>query len=200
MSSDGVDRRRRRFLVQTTSVVGGAGIAAGIVPFVGSMSISARARAVGAPVEADISKLKEGQKLALEWRGQPVWVVRRSPRMMESLSTVRSRLADPDSEASAQPLYAETPYRARESQPAVLVFIPVCTHLGCIPSFRPEVRPADLGDDWLGGFFCACHGSRYDLAARVFQGQPAPLNMAIPPYRYISQNRLLIGEDETGSD
>lgn len=200
MSSDGVDRRRRRFLVQTTSVVGGAGIAAGIVPFVGSMSISARARAVGAPVEADISKLEEGQKLALEWRGQPVWVVRRSPRMMESLSTIRSRLADPDSEASAQPLYAENPYRARESQPAVLVFIPVCTHLGCIPSFRPEVRPADLGDDWLGGFFCPCHGSRYDLAARVFQGQPAPLNMAIPPYRYISQNRLLIGEDETGSD
>lgn len=200
MSSDGVDRRRRRFLVKTTSAVGAAGIAAGTVPFLGSMSISARARAVGAPVEADISKLAEGQKLALEWRGNPIWLVRRSPRMMDSLSTIRSRLADPDSEASAQPLYAENPCRARESQPAVLVFIPVCTHLGCIPSFRPEVRPADLGDDWLGGFFCPCHGSRYDLAARVFEGQPAPLNMAIPPYRYISPNRLVIGEDEAGSE
>jgi ubiquinol-cytochrome c reductase iron-sulfur subunit len=196
MSIDTIGQGRRRFLVQSTSVIGGAGIVAAAVPFVNSMSISARARAVGAPVEVDIGKLEAGRKLALEWRGQPVWVVYRTDRMMGSLETLRPQLADPESEASEQPAYAGNPVRARASHPAILVFIPICTHLGCIPSYRPEVRPADLGQDWLGGFFCPCHGSRYDLAARVYRGQPAPSNMAVPPYTYMSDTRLLIGEDD----
>lgn len=196
MSNDKMGHGRRRFLVRSTSVVGGAGILAAAVPLVDSMSISARARAVGAPVEVDIRKLEPGRRLAVEWRGQPVWVIHRTAQMMESLETLRPKLADPESGASAQPAYAGNPVRARASHPRILVFIPICTHLGCIPSYRPEVRPADLGEDWLGGFFCPCHGSRYDLAARVYRSQPAPRNMAVPPYAYLSDTRLLIGEDD----
>jgi len=198
MTSDHADRRRRRFLTQATAVVGATGVTAGMVPFVRSMSISARARAIGAPVEADVGKLAPGQKVTYEWRGQPVWIVNRTPRMLETLTGIQPLLADPESNASEQPSYAANRFRARESRPEILVFIAICTHLGCVPGYRPEEGPSDLGDDWPGGFFCPCHGSRYDLAARVFRGQPAPRNMAVPPYMYLSDVRIVIGDDGTG--
>jgi len=196
MASQEVDRDRRRFLTGATTVVGGAGLAVGIVPFVQSMSISARAQAAGAPVEVDIQLLDPGQRMTFEWRGQPVWVVRRTERMLESLEDVEPRLADPESQMSEQPEYAQNRYRSRE--PEVLVIVGVCTHLGCSPTFRPEPAPADLGQEWLGGFFCACHGSRYDLAGRVYNNQPAPLNMPVPPHTFADNgSTLVIGEDET---
>lgn len=197
MDSDELDTSRRRFLTQATWVVGGAGIAAAIVPFVASMSTSARAQAAGSPVEANISKLAPGQKVTYEWRGKPVWVVRRTERMLETLDTLEPKLADPDSTASEQPEYAANKYRAREEDKAVLVMVGLCTHLGCSPTYRPEVAPSDLGPEWLGGFFCPCHGSRYDISGRVYSGQPAPKNMPIPRYM-LDGNRLLIGQDETG--
>lgn len=196
MAADDVDRKRRRFLTQAATVVGGAGIAAAAVPFVSSMSTSARAQAAGAPIEVDIGKLEPGQRVTYEWRGRPIWVVRRTDRMLESLEKVEPRLADPDSSTSEQPPYAANVYRAREDRPEVLVMEAICTHLGCSPSYRPEVAPADLGPEWLGGFFCPCHGSRYDISGRVYDGQPAPKNMPVPPYMYLSESRLLIGEDE----
>lgn len=195
MGSVEVDRNRRRFLVQASATVGGVGVAAAAVPFAGSMSISARARAVGAPAEVDIGKIVPGQKVAHEWRGQPVWIIHRTPRMLESLSGARAQLADPDSNASEQPSYATNRFRARERHPEILVFVAICTHLGCVPQYRPEAGPVDLGSDWPGGFFCPCHGSRYDIAARVFRGQPAPRNMAVPPYMYMSDTRIVVGAD-----
>lgn len=198
MSVDDLDRARRRFLTQAATVVGGAGIAAAAVPFVASMSISARAKAAGAPIEVDISKLQPGQKVTYEWRGKPVWVVNRTDRMLASLEKVRGRLADPDSSESEQPPYASNPYRARESHRHYLVMVGICTHLGCSPTYRPEVAPADLGANWLGGFLCPCHGSRYDLSGRVYDAQPAPKNMTIPPYMYASESRLVIGDDQRG--
>lgn len=192
-----VDTDRRRFLTQATSVVGGAGVLAALVPFVDSMSTSARAQAAGAPVEADISKLSPGQKVTYEWRGKPVWVVLRTERMLATLDKLEPKLADPDSTASEQPKYAENKFRARPEHNATLVMVGLCTHLGCSPTYRPEVAPADLGPEWLGGFFCPCHGSRYDISGRVYSGQPAPKNMPIPPY-VLDGNRLLIGQDETG--
>lgn len=196
MASEEVDRDRRRFLTGATTVIGGAGVVAGVIPFVASMGTSARAQAAGAPVEVDITRIGDGQRVTFEWRGQPVWVVRRTQRMIDSLEELEDRLADPDSTQSEQPEYAQNRYRSRE--PEVLVIVGVCTHLGCSPSYRPEVAPADLGDDWLGGFFCACHGSRYDIAGRVYQNQPAPLNMPIPPHAFAEDGTLLvIGEDET---
>ena len=198
MASDEVDRTRRRFLTQATSVVGGAGIVAAAVPFVSSMTVSARAQAAGAPVEADISKLEPGQKVIYEWRGKPIVVVKRTDRLMATLDEITPRLADPQSKSSEQPPYAANEQRARDSRPEILVMILVCTHLGCTPLWRPEKAPADLGPDWLGGFFCPCHGSRYDAAGRVLQGQPAPKNMAIPPYMYLTDTRLKIGADNRG--
>ena len=198
MASDEVDRTRRRFLTQATSVIGGAGILAGVAPFVSSMTVSARAQAAGAPVEADISKLEPGQKVTYEWRGKPVWVVRRTDRMLDSLDEIEPRLADPDSTGSEQPPYCENKYRARDEHQAVLVMIGICTHLGCSPSYRPEVAPADLGPEWLGGFFCPCHGSSYDISGRVYAGQPAPKNMPVPPYMFTGESRLVIGTDNRG--
>lgn len=197
MASDEMDPTRRRFLTGATTVVGGAGLLAGIVPFVSSMSVSARAQAAGAPVEADISRLEPGQRVTYEWRGKPVWVVRRTDRMMATLEKLEPRLADPDSSASEQPPYCENPARAREDRRNVLVMVGICTHLGCSPSYFPEPG-GELGSDWLGGFFCPCHGSRYDISGRVFEGQPAPKNMPIPPYMYVSENVLLIGDDKRG--
>ena len=198
MASDEVDRTRRRFLTQTTTVVGGAGILAGVVPFVSSMTVSARAQAAGAPVEANISKLQPGQKVTYEWRGKPVWVVRRTDRMLDTLDSIEPRLADPQSAGSEQPPYCENKYRAREEHRAVLVMIGICTHLGCSPTYRPEVAPADLGPEWVGGFFCPCHGSSYDISGRVFAGQPAPKNMPVPPHMYAADNVLVIGTDNRG--
>lgn len=193
MASDEVDRQRRRFLTQATTVVGGAGVLAAMVPFVSSMSTSARAQAAGLPIEVDIGKIQPGQRVTYEWRGKPVWVVNRSERLLASLEELEPKLADPDSSNSLQPPYCENRYRARESHPEILVMVGLCTHLGCSPSYRPEASPADLGPEWLGGYFCPCHGSRYDISGRVYANQPAPKNMEIPPYTFLSEKRLLIG-------
>lgn len=192
--SDGVDTSRRRFLTAATSVVGAVGAVYVAVPFVKSMWPSARAQAAGAPVEVDISKIEPGQMLNVEWRGKPVWIVNRTPEMVESLDKLNDRVSDPDSQASEQPEYAQN--QTRSVKDSVLVMVAICTHLGCSPKYRPDVAPADLGEDWLGGFFCPCHGSKYDIAGRVYKGQPAPLNMPVPPHRYIGDTVLLVGEDQ----
>ncbi|HAO32078.1 MAG TPA: ubiquinol-cytochrome c reductase iron-sulfur subunit [Candidatus Competibacter sp.] len=191
---DDVDLGRRRFLTATATVVGGVGVAFVAVPFLKSWSPSERAQAAGAPVEADISKLEEGARLTVEWRGKPVWLVKRNKQMLDDLPGLKSQLQDPNSEmASQQPKYAQNPYRS--VKPEILVLVGICTHLGCSPLFRPELAPADLGPNWKGGFFCPCHGSSFDLAGRVYKGVPAPSNLVVPPYRYLSDTRLLIGVD-----
>jgi len=196
MSKEGVDRSRRRFLTATASVVGGVGVVAAAVPFVTYMTPSDRARAAGAPVEVDISKVEPGQKINVKWRGQVVWVLHRTQEMLDNLPKLNDRLADPTSELNPdqQPEYAQNIYRS--IKPEYLVVVGICTHLGCSPTYRPEVAPADLGEDWLGGFFCPCHGSRFDLAGRVYQGVPAQLNLLVPPYFYVSENVVRIGEDQ----
>ncbi len=195
MSTDGVDKGRRRFLTAATTVVGGVGTAYVLAPFVLSMQPSARAQAAGAPVEADISKLQPGQRATYEWRGKPVWIIRRSERNLEDLPTLNGQLADPNSDMeSQQPAYAKNPGRSIKPEYAVLVGI--CTHLGCSPTYRPELAPGDLGADWRGGFFCPCHGSKFDLAGRVYQGVPAPTNLVVPPHMYLSDTRILIGEEK----
>ncbi|EDY87513.1 ubiquinol-cytochrome c reductase, iron-sulfur subunit [gamma proteobacterium HTCC5015] len=192
MSND-VNQSRRRFLTATTAVVGGAGAAAAAVPFVASMSPSARARAAGAPVEADISKLEAGRRVTFKWRGKPVWIVNRTDKMLADMKTLEGTLADPNSEAPQQPEYTQNGTRSIKDK--YLVLVGLCTHLGCSPQFRPEVAAEDLGADWKGGFFCPCHGSKFDLAGRVYAGVPAPTNMVIPPHYYIDDNTILIGED-----
>lgn len=190
-----VDKSRRRFLVGATSVVGAVGTAAVLVPFVRSMNPSERAKAAGAPVEVDLSQLEPGQKVNVEWRGKPVWVVRRTEQMIEDLAVIEDRLRDPKSEVvTQQPAYAQNDTRA--IKPEFLVLVGICTHLGCSPTFRPEVAPADLGQDWKGGFFCPCHGSRFDMAGRVFKNVPAAKNLVVPPYTYLSDNRIIVGVDE----
>ncbi len=196
MSAEGADLGRRRFLTLATSVVGGAGVVAAAVPFVVYMTPSARARAAGAPVEADISKLEPGQLIRVKWRGQPVWILRRTDEMLAGLKELSAAgiLRDPNSEvADQQPPYAQNEFRS--IKPEFLVAIGICTHLGCSPTYRPEVAPADLGPEWKGGFFCPCHGSRFDLAGRVYRGVPAQLNLKIPPHRYVSDTVVLVGED-----
>ncbi|MFA7386778.1 MAG: ubiquinol-cytochrome c reductase iron-sulfur subunit [Thiohalobacteraceae bacterium] len=194
MSTDGVDTSRRRFLTVATSVVGGIGAVYAAVPFLASMLPSERAQAAGAPVEVDISKLEPGQRINVEWRGKPVWVVKRTPEMLASLSTLTPQLADPASEVPQQPDYAKN--EGRSIEPEVVVLVGICTHLGCSPTYRPEVAPEDLGPDWKGGFFCPCHGSKFDLAGRVFSGLPAPTNLIVPPHRYTGESVILIGDDE----
>ncbi|HSJ49589.1 MAG TPA: ubiquinol-cytochrome c reductase iron-sulfur subunit [Gammaproteobacteria bacterium] len=194
MSTQGADPSRRRFLTAATTVVGAVGAAFVAVPFVTSMLPSDKAKAAGAPVEADISKLEPGQMIRVQWRGKPVWVVSRTPAMVEALPGLDDRLRDPDSSESEQPAYASNALRS--IKPEYLVLVGICTHLGCSPSFRPEVAPADLGPDWKGGFFCPCHGSTFDLAGRVYRGVPAPTNLVVPPHRYISDTVILVGEDE----
>lgn len=194
MSDKGVDPRRRRLLAITTGLgVVGAGFAA--VPFVMSMTPSARARAAGAPVEVDISQIEPGQLLTIEWRGKPVWILRRTPEMLKSLKQVEPQLADPASVVDAQqPKYAQNP--ARAINPEVLVLVGICTHLGCSPDKRLAAGGASgMGDDWPGGFFCPCHGSKFDLAGRVYKNVPAPTNLVVPPHSYMSDNRVLVGVD-----
>jgi ubiquinol-cytochrome c reductase iron-sulfur subunit len=193
MSAQGVDNKRRRVLIAATGVVGAVGIGYVAVPFIASLNPSARARAAGAPVEADISKLEPGAILRVKWRGKPVWVVNRTKEMLAALPGLDPQLVDPNSDASIQPEYCKN--ATRSIKPEYLVAVGICTHLGCSPTYRPEVAPPDLGPDWKGGFFCPCHGSRYDLAARVFQGSPAPTNMVIPKYSYLSDTLIRIGED-----
>ena len=193
MATEGVDLNKRRFLTNTTAVVGAVGAGFVAVPFVASWMPSERAKTAGAPVEVDISKLQAGQKVTVEWRGKPVWVVNRTERMLEDLPTLDDRLRDPKSENDQQPPYARNEYRSIKKE--YLVLVGICTHLGCSPTYRPEVAPADLGPEWKGGFFCPCHGSKFDLAGRVFQGVPAPLNLVVPPYTYKTDNIIVVGED-----
>ena len=193
MSAEGVDLKRRRMLIAATSAVGAVGVGFAAVPFLASWNPSARAKAAGAPAEADISKLEPGQLLRVKWRGKPVWIVRRTEANLKDLPTLDSELADPNSEADQQPSYCQN--ATRSIKPEYLVAVGICTHLGCSPTYRPEVAPADLGADWKGGFFCPCHGSRFDLAGRVYSGVPAPTNLVIPPHQYLSESQILIGVD-----
>jgi ubiquinol-cytochrome c reductase iron-sulfur subunit len=193
MSAQGVDNKRRRVLIAATSVVGAIGAGFVAVPFIASMNPSAKARAAGAPVEADISRLEPGAMLRVKWRGKPVWVVYRTEKMLELLPLLEPELADPDSSASDQPPYCAN--KLRSIKPQYFVAIGICTHLGCAPTYRPEVAPEDLGAEWKGGFFCPCHGSRFDLAGRVYKGVPAPTNLVIPKHTFVSDTTILVGED-----
>ncbi|MFC2973984.1 ubiquinol-cytochrome c reductase iron-sulfur subunit [Azotobacter bryophylli] len=194
MSNDGVNTGRRRFLVAATSVVGAAGAVGAAVPFVGSWFPSAKAKAAGAPVKVNVGKIQPGQQIVAEWRGQPVFIVRRTEEILANLEKVASSVSDPESKASVQPEYVDR--KLRSIKPEILVLVGLCTHLGCSPSFRPELAPADLGPEWVGGYFCPCHGSKYDLAGRVYKAQPAPLNLPVPPHSYESDNVIVVGVDQ----
>ncbi len=195
MSNEGVDKTRRRFLTGATCVVGAVGVVGAAVPFVGSWQPNAKAKAAGAPVRIDISKIEPGAMVTEEWRGKPVYIVHRTPEILARLKEDTDRLQDPDSQQSKQPGYVDPTSRAL--RPAYLILLGLCTHLGCAPMYRPEVGAADLGGDaWLGGFFCPCHGSKFDLAGRVYKGVPAPTNLTVPPYSYESDNVVIIGVDE----
>ncbi|PIE35482.1 MAG: ubiquinol-cytochrome c reductase iron-sulfur subunit [Gammaproteobacteria bacterium] len=192
-TSDNIDRGRRKLLIGGTALVGGLGTVALAAPLLSSMSPSARALSAGAPAEADISKLEPGQMMIVEWRGKPVWIINRTEKALAGLTKVVDDLRDPDSNVPQQPPYAQN--ETRSIKPAIMVMVGVCTHLGCSPTYRPEVAPPDLGARWQGGFFCPCHGSKFDFAGRVYKGVPAPINLEVPPYRYASDTTIVIGED-----
>ncbi len=194
MTNDAVNKSRRRVLTAVTSVVGAVGVVGLAVPFVGSWNPSAKAKAAGAPVRANIGKLEPGQMITIEWRGKPVYVVRRTQEALDGLSKVADQLRDPNSEEPQQPEYAQN--QTRSTRDEILVLVGLCTHLGCAPTFRPEAGAADLGgSEWQGGFFCPCHGSKFDMAGRVYQGVPAPTNLVVPPHHYEGENLLVIGVD-----
>jgi len=197
MANPPVDQGKRRFLIAATTAVGGVAAAAVAVPFISSMLPSARARAAGAPVEVDVSKIEPGAMVTVEWRGKPVWVVNLTDDMAKTLSGHDENLTDPKLEVtSQQPDYCKNP--TRSIRPNLMVMEGVCTHLGCSPS--PKLQPGgDMGVDWQGGFFCPCHGSKFDLAGRVFKGSPAPTNLVVPPHKYLSDAILLIGEHSEGA-
>lgn len=192
MPDDTVDVGRRRFLTGSTALVGGTGAAVAMWPFIASMSPSARARTAGAPIEVDIGQMEWGQKIDLIWRKQPIWIIRRTPEMVAALEAEASYLRDPHSELDQQPEFARNSHRSLN--PEFLVLVGICTHLGCNPTYRPDAAPEDLGPEWQGGFFCACHGSRFDLSGRVYDHVPANANLRVPPYRFVSDTRILIGE------
>lgn len=192
MSTD-VDAGRRRFLTGSVVVVGGVAAAAAAVPFATAWLPSERARAFGAPVEVDISKIEPGQMITQKWRGKPVWIVSRTPDILQALPGIDDRLRDPESTQDQQPVYAKNEFRS--IKPEILVVIGICTHLGCAPSYVKQDQ-APLGTGWLGGFFCPCHGSKFDYAGRVYAGVPAPTNLVVPPHKYLSDTRILIGADE----
>jgi len=191
MANDDVNKSRRRFLTATTAVVGGVGAAFAAVPFIKSWQPSERAKLAGAPVLADISKLEMGQMVIYEWRGQPIWIIRRTEEQLKALPTLDNQLRDPKSEnIDQQPDYTKNEYRSRK--PEILVMIGICTHLGCAPKFYGEIKPEPFDENWKGGFFCPCHKSRFDIAGRVFQGVPAPTNLKVPPYYFVDDNPNLI--------
>jgi ubiquinol-cytochrome c reductase iron-sulfur subunit len=196
MSGDGVNKQRRYFLIGATSVVGGLGIVGAAVPFVASWSPSAKARALGAPISVDISRLNPGEMLGPipAWRGQPVFILYRTPAAIEELPKLDASRADPNSERDQQPAYAKNETRSR--RPEIGVYIGLCTHLGCSPKYFPVVTPEPWDEKWEGGFFCPCHGSMFDLAGRVKKGVPAPANLVVPPYSFVSDNVIAIGIDE----
>ena len=189
---DSIDEQRRRFLLTTTSILGGIGAVCALTPFVASWMPSSKAQAAGAPVQVDLSMMTPGQQVTVAWRGKPVWIIRRTPDMLKHLDEDKTRLRDPDSLVTQQPTYAENKYRS--IKPEYLVLVGICTHLGCSPKYKPYEK--ELGPDWPGGFYCPCHGSTFDLAGRVFKGVPAPINLEVPPYRFISEHVIVIGEDE----
>ncbi len=189
-----VDIKKRRFLTAATSVVGAVGVIGVAVPFVSILAPSEKAKAAGAPIEVDISKLETGQLVRVLWRKKPVWIFRRSQTEIANLNSLYNQLADPNSDVvSQQKSYARN--NTRSIKPEIAVIIGICTHLACSPTYRPEIAPPDLGSTWKGGFYCPCHGSRFDLAGRVYKGAPAPTNLAIPPYRYLNDNLIRIGVD-----
>ena len=195
--SDGevVNQSRRRFLTAATSVVGAVGAVGAAVPFVGSWNPSAKAKAAGAPIKVNLAKIAPGQMITEEWRGKPVYIVRRTAEALEGLKKVESIVSDPNSDKSVQPDYV-VGQEGRSIKPEFMIMLGVCTHLGCAPKFVPEVGVANLGgDEWQGGFFCPCHGSKFDLAGRVYKGVPAPINLEIPPHSYVSDTVVVIGED-----
>ncbi len=199
-----VDTSRRRFLTLAASGMGVIGGAAVVWPLLASLRPSAKAKALGAPVAIDISTIEPGAKFSTLWRGNPIWIVRRTPEMLASLSKVTAELSDPDLKSTdkhsgfiLQPDYAKN--ETRSIKPEVLVMIGSCTHLGCIPAFRPEKTAPDIAPDWEGGFFCPCHGSKFDLAGRVFKGSPAPRNLVVPPHKYANETTILIGEDQAAA-
>jgi ubiquinol-cytochrome c reductase iron-sulfur subunit len=195
---DNVDEKRRRLLLIATGVAAGAAGGGTAVPFVASWFPSARALAAGAPVEFDISKMEPGQQVTVEWRGKPVWVLKRTPEMIEQLSKHDALLVDPESKDAEQPEYVKGP--GRSIKPEIFVVTGVCTHLGCSPTLKKEIGAAsDMGAEWPGGYYCPCHNSRFDLAARVFKGSPAPKNLVVPSHRYASDSVIVLGEDTKGA-
>ena len=193
MSKGNLDNSRRKFLTGSLSIVGGTGAAATLWPFLSSMGPSAKAKAAGAPVKVDISGLKEGEKIDLIWRKKPIWVVKRTKNMLDSINISDSQHKDPMSEnIEQQPDFAKNKYRSLK--PEILVLEGVCTHLGCNPAYKPDINDDNLGKDWEGGFFCACHGSKFDLAGKVSNGSPAGANLKVPPYRFEDENTIIVGE------
>lgn len=198
MSNQGKMSCGRRRLIVATAAVGGAGAVAALVPFVSSLLPSERAKAAGAPVEVDISKLEPGQMVTVEWRGKPVWIVNRTKEMLETLPKLNGEMADPKSEKPMQPAYCQN--EGRSIKPEILVTVGICTHLGCSPSTKFKKGAEEgMSSDWLGGFLCPCHGSTFDFAGRVFKNKPAPDNLEVPPHVYLSDTRILIGEDKKGA-
>jgi ubiquinol-cytochrome c reductase iron-sulfur subunit len=194
MSSDSIDMGRRQFLTGTATVLGGVGASVAAIPFVSSFQPSARAKALGAPVEANIDQIEPGQRVTYKWRGKPVWIIRRTEEQLKALEESTDVLADPESTMSTQPVFAENSWRSLNRE--YLVLVGICTHLGCSPSFRPLSSDEIMGADWQGGFYCPCHGSKFDLSGRVYAGVPAPTNMEVPPHKYLTDTRILIGESE----
>ena len=189
---ESVDEQRRRFLLTATEVLGGVGALCALTPFVSSWMPSAKAQAAGAPVQVDLSKIEPGQQVTVEWRGKPVWIIRRTSEMLKHLEDHNNQLRDPNSLVEQQPDYAKNKFRS--IKPEYLVLVGICTHVGCSPKYKPFEK--ELGPDWPGGFYCPCHGSAFDLAGRVLKGVPAPINLQVPPYRFVSEHLIVIGEDE----
>jgi ubiquinol-cytochrome c reductase iron-sulfur subunit len=197
MSDDKQVNKARRNLVIATCAAGGAAGVAAAVPFAASWLPSERAKAGGAPVVADISALEPGQSMTVEWRSKPVWIIRRTKEMLDGLARVDVKLSDPASDVPMQPQYAKNEFRS--IKPEVLVLVGICTHLGCSPQSKPAEDKTEMGADWAGGFLCPCHGSKFDLAGRVYKGAPAPVNLEVPKYTYLSDTRILIGDDTKGA-
>lgn len=198
MADQELNPGRRRFLTATTAVVGAGGAIAAAVPFLASWQPSARAQVAGAPVIEDISKLEPGQRVIVQWRGQPVWILRRTPEQLAALPGEDGRLRDPNSDnPEQQPDYARNPFRS--IKPDIAVLVGTCTHLGCSPLFKPELQPEPFDNEWKGGFYCPCHNSRFDMAGRVYEGVPAPTNLKVPPYRFLDEGRIEIGVHTEGA-
>ncbi len=192
MQDGEIDKHRRRFLTTTATVIGGVGVVASSIPFISAMKPSEKTKAIGAPIEVDISELQPGELKIEKWQGKPIWILRRTKQELDDLPSMNTSLRDPDSSVDQQPPYAKNEYRS--IKPEYLVVVGICTHLGCSPKYLPDGGEA-LGPEWKGGFFCPCHGSRFDLAGRVFKGVPAPSNLVVPPYKFLSDTRILVGDD-----